>query len=256
MRDFNLRFYGLVMLTLFGLTTVAIAQPSPYRPQQPVRVSEARPNASAPVPSGEAKQVIAVTLWTLTISEASGPEAGELEGALRDKATGLPTAIGTRKEVADLLAKLKVAGLLQKSRELRLTAVDGVEASTAIGSEQPKVQATTVAREGRSNTIMYRTLGTQVRVTPVVDDDGMIQVGLSYETSYFDEENGEVIDEREGAQPITAPAIVSKSSNTVARVPNGRAVLVSSDATHDASDEKNPGRVELLILAAEIVGAG
>jgi hypothetical protein len=238
------------------IVQAVVAQPQPGQPERAPTANSFRKKSdpNTPVPTGEPKQAIAVTVWSLTIKESTGPEAGELEGALRDKANHLPAAVGTQKEVREMIAKLKVAGLLHKSREIRLLALAGETAEALMSADQPVIQATNFAPGGGTiNTIMYRSVGTIVEAKPIIDSDGLVQVGLTYECSFLDDANGEIIAERKEKEPLRAPAIVRKSATTLARVESGKAVLVSSDATQDASNEKNPGQVDLLILAAEIV---
>jgi type II secretory pathway component GspD/PulD (secretin) len=152
-----------------------------------------------------------------------------------------------------MIAKLKVAGLLHKSRVIRLTTLDGQTATSITGMDQPVIQGTSISDAGFSNSIQYRATGTIVRATPLIDSDGLIQVGLNYESSSVENSDGVVMAELKDQDPILAPLIVRKTTTTVARLQNGKAALVSSDAEHDASDEKKPGQVDLLILAAEIV---
>lgn len=72
--------------------------------------------------------------------------------------------------------------------------------------------------------------------------------------SRLDEAQGEVIAVPPGKEPIRAPAVVRKNTTTLVRLESGKAVLVSSDAKHDATDEKTSGRVDMVILGAEVVG--
>jgi len=236
------------------MTPAAVGQPTSPQPGQPPAYDGTIKSVSnAPVPTGESKRPIALTLWVLTITESQGPEAGELEGALQDNATNRPALVGTHKVVRDMIAKLRVAGLLQKSREMRLVTLDGQTASAQTGADQPVIQATSSSNAGSINSIHYRSTGTIVQAKPVIDRDGFVQVGLNFDSSFFEISDGVVIAELAGKDPILAPVIARNSVTTLARIESGSAVLVSSDAKHDATSEKKSGRVELVILGAEIV---
>jgi Flp pilus assembly secretin CpaC len=245
---------GFALLTILSATAGVIAQPQPGQPGRPSGSDTVKSRGNAPAPSGESAQAIALTVWALTIKESGGPEANELEGALRDKANHLPAAVGTQKDVRDMVAKLKVAGLLHKSREIRLLALAGETATALMSADLPVIQAMNFApTSGTINTIMYRSVGTIVEAKPVVDSDGLVQVGLTYECSFLDAGGGVVIAELPEKEPVRAPAIVRQTTTTLVRLESGKAVLVSSDATQDTSNDKSTAQVDLLILAAEIV---
>jgi hypothetical protein len=258
---FTFHRWCLAILVGVGTWQIVVAQENPPRrrpavPDRPERAAVADSSkavSAAPAPTGEPRQAIALTLWTLTIKESTAPESSELESELRDKVNRLPSVVGTQKEVRDMVAKLKVAGVLHKSREIRLLALAGESATALTGADQPVIQAMNFTPTGTTNSIMYRSIGTIVEAKPIVDSDGLVQVGLTYECSFLDDAGGAVIAELQDKEPIRAPAVVRKSSTSLVRLENGKAVLVSSDTTQDASNEENPGQVDLLILAAEIV---
>jgi hypothetical protein len=106
----------LVAIAAFTYACVAIAQPPDniqrgergtrvpaLTPEQQQSVMQARRMHGPPAdqtapdaPSDEPKQSIALTVWVLTFSSSSVPEADELTGQLQDKASRLPASSARR----------------------------------------------------------------------------------------------------------------------------------------------------------------
>ena len=293
----------LVLLTLYGLFTcqvVAIGQevegegrrfPRRSRPAQVPTFNDPQPGqnqfAAQPQPdagTGEPRDMIAVTVWDLTISDSTGPESDELVGKLIDKANNLPTVLGTADEVRDLVSRLKAANLMRKSREFRLLATDGQLSSTQSGADRPSVIATQVTsldsgasrpRRGVNpptqnplpaptpnespaperivnNSIQYRSISTLVQATPRIDTSGGIQILLNYSASDIERSSDVVLTEIPGRDPVTADSVVVRQIQSSVRLKSGTAVVVQADAAQTSDGESLTGKTHLLILAASV----
>jgi hypothetical protein len=192
-------------------------------------------------------------VWVLTLSDIARPEADELTGELRDKANSLPAVVGTQDEVRTLIGRLNAAGLLRKSREIRLLTLDGQTARAQSGADEPSLVATNVSDVGQTNSIQYRSVGTIAELTPRIDTQSAIQVNLVYSSSHLVKSaDVAVMRPKEGPQ-LLADRIVTQQINTLARLKSGTAALVWSDAMRQVSDEGAEGETKLMILAAAVI---
>jgi hypothetical protein len=233
--------------------------------------------------TGQPSEMVAFTVWDVTIAEPSAPETDELVGKLIDKATSLPTVVGTADEVRDLIGRLKAASLLRKSREFRLLTTDGQTASTQSGSDRPSVIATQVSpmgagRGGRSrpnvelqatnpapapseppvpeqivsNSIQMRAVGTQVQLTPRIDSAGGIMVQFNYNSSDLERSPNVTLSEIPGRKPVMADSTTTCQIQSTLRLKSGTAVVVQSDTMRSVDGETPSGRTQLVILAASV----
>jgi hypothetical protein len=252
-----MRYYRPVLLfvilnvVIVVSTTVAVGQVQRSRGDDRPRGAFGADRATSELaePSGETRQAIALTLWTLTITDAEGPEADELEGALRDKAKSLSGNVGSVGDVRELVGKLKVAGLLKKYREIRLMTVDGQVAAAQAGADQPSIVGTNFSDRGNTNVLQMRAVGTIVRAIPRRDTEGNIQVGLDYSCSSVTKSDRVNIAEMADSKPLAADVVTNTQVSTLVSIAPGEAVVVSGDATVDATGDET----QLIILAAEIV---
>jgi hypothetical protein len=233
--------------------------------------------------TSEPRDMVAFTVWDVTIVDSSAPEADELVGKLIDKATNLPTVVGTADEVRDLITRLKAASLVRKSREFRLLTTDGQTASTQSGSDRPSIIATQVSplgagRSGRSrpsvelqaptptpmpnepptpeqmvsNSIQMRSVGTQVQLTPRIDSAGGIMVQFNYSSSDLERSPSVTLSEIPGRKPVMADITTTCQIQSTLRLKSGTAVVVQSDTMRSVDGETPSGRTQLVILAASV----
>jgi hypothetical protein len=240
-RDLNL--CTLTILVGLAMGASAMAQPREER-------AAIRSDAEVVDPAVTVQSVV-VTIWMLELTEATGPEADELEAALREKANDLPLVIGRKEEVRDLIARLKVAGMLHKSRVVRLLTTDGELASAQTGADQPTIVQSNTNELGLSNTIQFRHVGMEINARPVIETGGTVQLKFQYNASRIDTPEEIVITEPQGKKPIYATQIVSRGFESVLRVKNGIAVAVSTDSLQATSAIENASKTELLLIAAE-----
>ena len=216
--------------------------------QQHARQAEPAPPEA---PSDEPKQSIAISVWMLTLTSPSGPEADELTSQLHDKANNMPAILGTRDDVQKLIGRLNVAGMLRKSREVRLLTVNGHPANSQSGADEPRIVATNVSDQGQMNSIQYQSVGTIVRATPRIDTDGAIQVSLVYNSSDITKSDDVAISRPVEGKEMMADVTTKHQIETIVRVKNGTAALVWSNVTDDLS-RKAASEIQMIILAAAV----
>jgi hypothetical protein len=237
--------------------------------------------------TSEPRDMIALTVWDLTISDSTGPESDELVGKLIDKTSNLPTVVGTADEVRDLVNRLKAASLVRKSREVRVLTTDGQPTYAQSGTSRPSVVAsnfTTInppmtGRGSRranleapapnptpaptpneppapepivTNSIQYRDIGTIVELIPRIDTSGAVLVQFSYNSSDIESSPDVALTDMPGRKPIMADRTVICQVRSSVRLKSGTAVIVQTDASRTSNGESSTGDTRLLILAASV----
>ena len=138
--------------------------------------------ADAPLTDSPQSQVV-LTLWELTVSDSAKQPEADSKSNLAWQLQNLPTEFGSLNEVRDFISRLKDAGRLHTSREVRLVAFDGQAARLQVGADRPQIAGTNMSTLGRTNSIMYRSIGTIIEARPRIDTEKHIQVQLNYEAS-------------------------------------------------------------------------
>jgi Bacterial type II and III secretion system protein len=256
----------LVTLVTMLTNATSVAQFNAESVKQLGAGSSISESATNVAPTDEPKEAISLSVWILTLAESateestalaaneqSGDLTEELSDKLHDKANNLPAVVGTREDVRALIGRLKVAGLLQKSREVRIQTLNGQTAVAQMGTDQPSITATQINDRGTTNNIMMRSVGTIVSVTPRIDTEGAIQVGFEYNSTRLEQSTDIALAEFEGHKPMMASFTVNQQSTTVVRLKSGSAVLVWSDATRESDGSETGGETQMIILAAEVV---
>jgi hypothetical protein len=173
---------------------------------------------------------------------------------------------------------------LRKSRQFRLLTTDGEPASTQSGSDRPSVVASnfTTIHSGRgsrprntvelqanptgtlsladppapepivTNSIQYRTIGTNIELVPRIDASGSVHVQLTYSSSDLESSSDVALTEIPGRKPIMADTIVTCQVQSSVQLKSGTAVVVQSDAAQSTEGESSTGKTRLLILAASV----
>ncbi len=259
----TLRYLTVIWLTLVGV----ILQQFTAMAQERLRVERDGGSTLAlqfggrgetsdtPAPSAEPRDLVALTVWVLTVSDSATPETDELIGQLVDKANSLPVVIGKSDDVRDLVKRLKVAGLLSTSREYRLLTLDGQQVTSQAGSNHPTIVATNITNRGRTNSINFQQVGTMITATARIDAASGILVSLDYQASGVEKSRDVAIDQPGEGQPTFADIMATQQINTTVRLKSGTALLVRSDATQDFGEKSTGGQTRLIILSATVIPA-
>jgi hypothetical protein len=221
---------------------------------QPQRGSGTTP--PAPPNTNEPTQIIQFHVWVLSIDAPRDKTADQLVAALAETAGDMPQTIGTIPKVRELIGKLSIAGILQRSREFRFSAATGQPAHIESGAQDPMITSTQgnpAITGGRTNSYQFRPVGTVIQATPQLDPAGNIHVNLSYTSSSMQPSMPPVIiSEESNGKTLSIPRIVNQSFRSTVRLRSGNAVLVQSDTTTDAVGGAGM-RAQLLILGAVVV---
>jgi hypothetical protein len=205
-----------------------------------------------------AVDVVAMNVWVLTVSATGTSAGGQLGNEpiadLVARAKGLPVTLGSRDDVRDWISKLQVAGVLERVREFRLTAVSGQSASVQNGETIPQVTSTSQTEFGRVNSLQMTSVGTIVQVQPRIDAEGQLKVAINYSSSSLEKSNEVALSEsRDGSNRMMASRVVNQQYQSTVRLKTGAAALVNSDTTSQLAGDSAGVRMQLVILAAEIV---
>jgi hypothetical protein len=242
----------------FGSATEAFSQPDQRdgRPFPPM----SQPSATM-TPAGEPKDLISLNLWVLTIEMPRDKVGDDLVAGLAARANELSTVVGSRDDVRVLIGKLSVAGILKRSREFRIMAMDGQQAYLQSGANEPQITASSIvggaragAGGGRVNSITYNPIGTLIHILPGISQGSNIDVQLQFSASEIEEAPSVLLAEQVDVKPIMATRITTQQLQTNTRVKNGTAVLLQSDVISEPAGTANV-RTQLIILGASIIPA-
>jgi hypothetical protein len=231
----------------------------------------------------ETKDTVSITHCALTIADAAEPPPDELTANFADRVNNLPDEFSSVDEVRELVGQLKVAGMLRKAREFRLTTLAGQQTEVHVGANTPRVIATKIEPQrdrsprrirspqdadpaapapdqisaGQSdsivtNAITMEELGTIVQVLPQIDSSGGLQVYVKYSSSDLETVPDVVLTEVPGRKPVAASRVVTQQAETAVRLKSGTAVLVQADSSHTMTDDAPKSEIRLLILAASV----
>jgi type II secretory pathway component GspD/PulD (secretin) len=138
----------------------------------------------------------------------------------------------------DLLPTLAEAGAIGEPIRLSGTTFENESIEIKLGFDKPIVQATTVHERGRNNSVMYRSMGTIVKVVPALLGDG-VRIDLELEHSRLgSEDRGTVVSEPAEGEAIRAPASAQSSFKGSLLVPEGKAILFGVMSGDDDSVDK------------------
>jgi type II secretory pathway component GspD/PulD (secretin) len=134
---------------------------------------------------------------------------------------------GPDREVVAKIQELQKKGVLGILQRVRLTTLENHQTSATVMENKPYVTGSTRTGRGMSlNTISYRTVGTTVRLTPRVTDNGKILLTIRVEDArtHTPKEGVKLGDGDKGNTP-TASEFITATLNTSLLIPSGQAVL-------------------------------
>jgi Flp pilus assembly secretin CpaC len=215
--------------------------------------AKARRSGTADSPLTDSPQSqLALTLWELTVSDTPKQPEADSKSNLAWQLQNLPTEFGSLNEVRDFISRLKDAGRLQSWREVRLVAFDGQATHLKVGADRPQIAGTNHTSMGRTNSIVYRSVGTLIEVRPRIDTEKYIQVQLDYEASDLAKAEDVPLTESNDGNSKFANSIVTRQLKTAARLKDGGAAIVQTDSTSGSADKSVAGQTVLIILGGSI----
>jgi type II secretory pathway component GspD/PulD (secretin) len=177
--------------------------------------------------------------------------AGRKVGDREPEPLDLKELSGPADDVLARVEDLRKKGRLGEFKRLQLTAVENQPARTQIGENKPMVAGVHTTATGLvSRSIMYRTYGTDVRVTPRVGADNVVSLELSVQDARpHVAEDAPVLGQDEKNTPIRATAIVNSTVEGKVSVASGQAVVVQGvKATAKSSQVQT-----LILVSARVV---
>ena len=145
---------------------------------------------------------------------------------------------------ADILIQaLEQKGLARRLAEPNLTALSGEKASFLAGGEVP----IPVAGDDKGNvTVTYKEYGVRLNFTPVVLDNGLINLKLEPEVSQIDP----TVTIRTGL--VSVPAFITRRASTTIEVRDGQSFAMAGllQSTHTKSQDQLPWVGQIPVLGA------
>jgi type II secretory pathway component GspD/PulD (secretin) len=136
---------------------------------------------------------------------------------------------GTIPNVVDRLATMQKTGQVAGFKRIQLTTLAGQPATLMLGESKPFVAASTVTATGLARrSIMYRSLGTQVKVTPRLAADKTVTLDLNVENSRSRASATATVGQDEKGNPIPATEFLQSNLATKVSVASGQAALAKN----------------------------
>jgi type II secretory pathway component GspD/PulD (secretin) len=159
---------------------------------------------------------------------------------------------GSLADVHQRLAALQKKGQVAGVKRIQLTTLEGQPGSLMLGETKSFVTGSTVTATGiAARSIMYRDLGTQVKVTPQVTADKTVTLDLNMLDSRSRDSASSTVGKDAKGNPIPAAEFIRTTLSTKVSVTSGNAVLAK-----DAKGTSKEGQGEtLIVIGARIVGA-
>ncbi|MFC4172907.1 type II and III secretion system protein family protein [Microvirga sp. GCM10011540] len=144
---------------------------------------------------------------------------------------------------ADILVQaLEEKGLARRLAEPNLIALSGEKASFLAGGEVP----IPIASEDNKITVQYKEYGVRLNFTPVVLDNGLINLKLEPEVSQIDESV------RVSTGLISIPSFITRRASTIIEVRDGQSFAMAGllQSTHTKNQDQVPWLGQVPVLGA------
>ena len=160
------RISRLLLAPIFAAAAMMVcgtftwSQERPERPRQPSRSLPVEsdlfngvqhdPRSADQPPSDEPRESISLTVWAITIGGGLDAPDDDISVDFAERVSNLPDRFESAQEVRELIGQLRVAGMLRKSREFRLTTLEGQPVEAQAGSNRPRIIATNISPQPRA----------------------------------------------------------------------------------------------------------
>jgi general secretion pathway protein D len=164
---------------------------------------------------------------------------------------GLYTILGQDYQVT--LRAIAQAGKLEILSRPSILARNNQQATISLGQQVPLITNTRFDTFGNQiNTVTYQNVGVNLRVTPFITSEGMVEMILSPETSALAERSQWVPISSGAGGTISAPVINTRQADTVVVVPDGQTVIIGGlmANTKQVADSKIPILGDIPLLGA------
>jgi general secretion pathway protein D len=154
---------------------------------------------------------------------------------------------GNAEDLLDKLQNLQKKGLIGELKRFRLTAAENQAGSVRVGKSRPYVTGVVARGNGVvTRSVMYRDVGTEIRVTPQLGDDRRIALDVHLTHSDLHApEDGISLGADENGQAVRATEFVNTKFEGRVTVPSGEAEVAKGVTTHSQS-----GRGQTLVIVS------
>jgi type II secretory pathway component GspD/PulD (secretin) len=155
---------------------------------------------------------------------------------------------GTIANVVDRLVAMQKRGQVAGFKQIQLTTLEGQLGTLMLGESKPFVTSSVVTATGLARrSITYRSLGTQIKVTPRVGADETVTLDLSVQNSRSRASATATVGKDEKGNAIPATEFVQTNLATTVSVASGQAALAKN-----AKGTSKEGET-LIVVGARVV---
>lgn len=201
--------------------------------------------------TGNVAQLFGLSGLSLPATNSLVNAFGQPLQAFSPAGAGLYTILGQDYQVT--LRAIAQAGKLEILSRPSILARNNQQATISLGQQVPLITNTRFDTFGNQiNTVTYQNVGVNLRVTPFITSQGMVEMILSPETSSLAERSQWVPISTGAGGTISAPVINSRQADTVVVVPDGQTVIIGGlmENTKQVADSKIPILGDIPLLGA------
>jgi type II secretory pathway component GspD/PulD (secretin) len=160
---------------------------------------------------------------------------------------------GSAEDTVAKLQNMQKKGLLRELKRFRLSAAENHTDSVKVGGSKPYVVSIMVRNGVASRAIAYREVGTTVKATPQIGEDGRIVVELSLKDSEMRvPEDAPVLGMDENGQPVHATVFSNDAFEGKVTVRSGKIAVAQGIGVQ----AKAGRRQTLILVTARVVEPG
>jgi type II secretory pathway component GspD/PulD (secretin) len=169
---------------------------------------------------------------------------------------------GSAEEIEAKVLELQKKGTIGGLKRVRLSVLENQSGSVAVMENKPYVVGTTRGAGGgpggrggppSASMVNYRNLGTTVRITPRVNDEGRVLLAIHVEDARANStKDGVKIGEADDGAAVNAAQFVNASLESKLAVPSGKAVVAEGVKVNSRSEDSHI----VVIVSAKVVERG
>jgi Flp pilus assembly secretin CpaC len=180
----------------------------------------------------------------------SGTDVQDVLGYFAGQTTNQLQISGSRAAIDSVLSVLEEKGIARNLSRPSLTVLSGETAQFQVGGEIPVNETfAPTAESGVFNSVSFRSFGVQLRVRPLVGDDGMVTMDLLPQVSLPNSVLTALVRESTGTSPGTT-AFETRFLETTARLDDGESLVLAGLVTRRLTENQGmtPGLGEIPLL--------
>ena len=175
-------------------------------------------------------QSVSIDVWYVKIPPGSG------DSAAADGHVSTAARFESVEELAKHLQRLQARHELASVNHFHLVAASQAEARMQLSKRTPRVTAVNVTQRGRASTLNFENVGVQLRVRPVIRQEGRIAISMGLEESTLEDTDIPLFASADDGEAPTATQVISFQTEHEAILASGKPrVTFATEVEKDGS---------------------